>query len=283
MEDMEEDTEETMETEAGEVEAQVELEDGESDEDEDEESGTEISLGDESEEPTPEEERAPAPKWVKDLRRERRDLVRENRELKAKIQAQTPQPEPRLGPKPKISDEGIDYDPEVFEAKILEWNDQRQHLVSIEAQKRKEEAQQEQAWEKTVNDYRKAKDALRISDFDDAEMVVQDALSQVQQGIILSGAALPAELVYALGKNPKELKALAGIADPVKFAVAIAKLEATKLRVNRKGVPAPEKRIVSAPAASLGGDSRLARLREEAAKTGDYTKVLEFKRRQKRA
>lgn len=260
--------------------AQVELDD----DGEDDEEGTEITLGDEFSEPTPEEEKAPAPKWVKDLRRERRELVRENRELRARMQAaQAPQPEVELGPKPKISDEGIDYDPEVFEAKILEWNEKMQYIAHLEAQRRREEEQQEISWGQTIANYRKAKDALRISDFEDAEMVVQDALSQTQQGIILSGAALPAELVYALGKNPKELKALADIEDPVKFAVAIAKLEATKLRVNRKGVPAPEKRIVSAPAAVMGGEGRLERLREEAARTGDYTKVLEFKRRLKRA
>jgi hypothetical protein len=88
--------------------------------------------------------------------------------------------------------------------------------------------------------------------------------------------------VYALGKNPKKLKELASITDPVKFAFAIAKLE-TQLKVsNKKPAPPPEK-VVGGTAPIRGAvDSTLERLRADAERTGDYSKVFAY-RKQKRA
>jgi hypothetical protein len=89
--------------------------------------------------------------------------------------------------------------------------------------------------------------------------------------------------VYALGKNPKKAAELAKRSDPVEFAFAVARLEKDLKVSNRKSAPAPEKivqnsgRVVS----SASVDSTLNRLRAEAERTGDYTKVMEY-RRQKR-
>ena len=127
--------------------------------------------------------------------------------------------------------------------------------------------------------YTKARDTLKVRDFEDAEAVTGDALSNVQQGIIISGADNPALVVYALGKNPKRAKELAGITDPVQFAFAIAKLE-TQLKIQSKKTPPPPEKSVRGGSAPVSGavDSTLERLRDEAARTGDMSKVIAYKR-----
>jgi hypothetical protein len=68
----------------------------------------------------------------------------------------------------------------------------------------------------------------------------------------------------------------------VKFAFAVAKLEKDLKVTNRKAAPPPEK-IVSGTGRSSGAvDSTLERLRAEAEKTGNMTKVIQYKA-QKRA
>jgi hypothetical protein len=83
-----------------------------------------------------------------------------------------------------------------------------------------------------------------------------------------------------MGKSPAKAKELAAITDPVKFTFAIAKLEAQLKVTPRKAPPAPEKQIRSIGGVPMSGavDSTLERLRDEAAKTGDMTKVIAYKR-----
>jgi hypothetical protein len=74
------------------------------------------------------------------------------------------------------------------------------------------------------------------------------------------------------------VKELSSIKDPVKFAFAVAKLE-TQLKVsNRKAAPPPEKVVKGTGRVSGSVDSTLERLREEAAKSGDMSKVIAYKR-----
>jgi len=57
----------------------------------------------------------------------------------------------------------------------------------------------------------------------------------------------------------------------------------TKLKVtSRKTAPAPEKTIKGSGALSGSSDSQLERLREEAARTGDMSKVVAYKQKLKR-
>jgi len=131
-----------------------------------------------------------------------------------------------------------------------------------------------------LNGYGKAKAELRVKDFDDAEAVAQELFSVTQQGVMLQGADNAALVIYALGKNPKKAKELSEIKDPVKFAFAVAKLEKELKVTNRKSVPPPE-RIVSGTGRVSGSvDSTLERLRDEASRTGDMTKVMAYRRQQ---
>jgi hypothetical protein len=87
--------------------------------------------------------------------------------------------------------------------------------------------------------------------------------------------------VYVLGKDPTKAKEFAAIKDPVKFAIAIGKLE-TKLKVtNRKAPPPPPTTIRGNASISGTVDSHLERLRAEAERTGDYTKVHQYRQQKK--
>jgi hypothetical protein len=84
--------------------------------------------------------------------------------------------------------------------------------------------------------------------------------------------------MYALGKNPEKLKELAAITNPVRFTAALVRME-TKMTVStRKPSTSPEKVIAGNSAVSGINDKTLDRLRDEAEKTGDFTKVLAYKK-----
>lgn len=232
-----------------------------------------VTIGDE----TPAEEPERAPEWVRELRKSHRELQRKVREYEEQsARATAPAAVPMLGAKPKLEDH--DYDTDKYETALEAWYRQKD---TVEAARRQAEAQaeaQRKAWQDKLDGYAKAKADLRVKDYEDAEATVQESLNTVQQGVLLQGADNPALVVYALGKNPKKAKELASITDPVKFAFAVAKMEA-QLKVNpAKRPPAPERAITGSSAPISGTvDSTLERLRAEAEKTGDMTKVIRYK------
>jgi hypothetical protein len=140
---------------------------------------------------------------------------------------------------------------------------------------------QQKAWQSKLDGYGKAKAELRVKDYEDAEAVAQELFSITQQGVVLQGADNPALVIYALGKNPKKAKELSDIKDPVKFAFAVAKLEKELKVTNRKQAPAPERVVTGTGRSSGAVDSQLERLREEAARTGNMSKVVAYKRQKK--
>lgn len=232
------------------------------------------------ESPAPEEEEKQAPEWVRNLRKSYRELQREKRELEERLKAVSPQPEQSpvvVGKKPTL--EACDYDSDKFESELADWFERKRMADEAEVKQRAKQQAEQESWQKKLEGYNQSKSGLKVSDFTDAEETVLGTLSVTQQGIILQGAQNPAVMVYALGKNPNKAKELAAIADPVQFAFAVAKLE-TQLSVTKKQAPPPEKRINGN--GSLGTSSaQLDRLRDEAARTGDFTKVLAFKRQLK--
>lgn len=235
-----------------------------------------VTIGDEK----PAEEEEQAPDWVRDLRRKNREDQKRIRELEAKLQqAQPQQAVPRLGPKPTL--EGMDYDSQKYEAALEQWYSQKRQVDEFQSRVKQAEQQQMQAWQAKLEAYGTAKQSLKVRDYDDAEATVQEALNTVQQGVLLQGADNPAMVVYALGKNPKKAKELASITDPVKFAFAVAKLEAQLKVAPKKTPPPPEGTIRSTAPISGAVDSNLDRLRAEAERTGDYSKVFKYRQQLK--
>ena len=239
-----------------------------------------VSIGEEA---PPTEEEVRAPEWVRELRKTNREKERRIRELEARLTATTTENKPVviMGPKPKLEDH--DYDADRYEQALDAWHERkRQHDLETETVK-KSELQQHQAWQAKLDSYGKAKAELKVRDYEDAEETVQQLLNVTQQGVVLQGADNPALVIYALGKNPKKAKEIAEITDPVKFAFAVAKLEKELKVTNRRAAPAPE-RIVSGTGRSSGAvDSTLDRLREEAARTGNMTKVIQYKAQKRSA
>jgi hypothetical protein len=232
-----------------------------------------VTFGEEA--PPPEDDEKAAPEWVRELRKKTREDARRIRELEAKIASAAPKVEQK--PEPTIED--FDYDQDRFKAAYRDWMKQQEAIDrEREAQKAEREAQ-DKAWQDRVVAYQEQKQSLKARDFDGAEVAVMESMSVTQQGIIIQGAENPAKLIYALGTNPKKAAELASIKDPVRFAFAVARLEPTMKEQTRKPSAQPDKAVVGAGRPAMTADARLEQLRTEAAKTGDYSKVMAYRRK----
>lgn len=249
---------------------------------EDESSDDDVVVLIEGESPPQEEEEevAEAPKWVKELRKTHKDVVRKNRELEEKLKSlEKPKVEEpvELGAKPTLRD--YDYDDEKFEAAIEAWHDRKLKVSAQEAEKTKQNKAAQDAWNAKVEAYNKARTALKVKDYDEVAANAGEVLNATQQGIIVAGSENPALVVYALGKNPKKAAELSKIQDPVQFAFAIAKLEGQLKVSSKRTAPPPENVLTAGTGRSSGSvDSTLERLRAEAERSGDYSKVIAYKK-----
>lgn len=234
-----------------------------------------VSFGEDS--PPPAEEKEHAPEWVKELRKKQRETAAENKRLKAEMEAlKNPAPKTEtIGKKPVLSD--FDYDADEFENALTQWHEKKREIAKQEEERKAAEDAEKQAWQSKLNSYQEAKTKLKVKDFDDAEATVQDSFDVTQQGILLQGSEDPALLIYALGSNKAQIEKLSSIKDPIKFAFAVAKLEAQMKVTGRQTPPPPEKKLGSAQKSTAAGDSTLERLRAKAEKTGDYTEVTAYK------
>jgi hypothetical protein len=235
-----------------------------------------VSIGEEAP-PQPEETAAPA--WVRDLRKHNRELTKRLKELEAKERQQPAQT--ALPPKPTL--ESCDYDADEFERQLDGWKDAKRNADDAEASARKQQEQAEQAWQSRLSIYTERKQALPADDVDDAEQNVRELFGDMRWAILVDGADDPAMLVYALGKYPERAKELAKIESLAQFTFKAAKLESELKVTKRKSTVAPEKPMTgTAPVGVAGADAALERLRADAEKTGDYSKVIAY-RKQKRA
>lgn len=268
----EESEEETELDEPSESEESTESE--EETEEDDEEDEDFITLGDE--EAPASEDHESVKELPKKLREEIRERNKKIRGLEQKLEQLTAtETKPvTLSPEPELED--YDYDTDKYKQAMAEWFTQKNEHEKAEQEKE----QQAQAWNKTLETYAEKKSSLKVSDYDEAEYTVLETLSETQQGIILQGADDPALLVYALGKNPKRAKELADIKDPVKFSFAVSKLETTVKKNSRRKAP-PAEKTVSGTGKGSAIDSTLDKLRAEAEKTGNYSKVRAYKAKTK--
>jgi hypothetical protein len=253
----------------------------EAEEADDEDDFVAVSIGEESP-PSEDEETERAPEWVRDLRKQYREEKRRNKELQEQLAKTTGAAKvAELGEKPTL--EKADYDTERYEKELAAWYDRKRKHDEVEAARQAEAQAAEREWRQKLEGYQSAKATLKVRDYDEAEDVVQDSFTVTQQGMILQGAENPALLVYALGKNPKRAKELASIKDPVKFAFAVARLE-TQLKVTkRKASSKPDPKVTGTGRVSGAVDSTLERLRADAERTGDYSKVFQYKRQKRSA
>lgn len=238
-----------------------------------------VSFDEDSPPQDPSKERAP--EWVANLRKENREKDRRIRELEAKQRALDPSTPgaPEIGPRPTLDDEDVSYDEEKFAEKMARWVEKKQQRDAWEARRKAEVENLGKEWKDRLGAYAKERETLKGDDFEESEFAVQKTLSEIQQSIIIKAVGNPARMVLALGKSPKKLAELAGIADPVRFAVEIGKLESKMgASASTKAPPPPERMISGTTATRATVDAKLEKLREEAARTGNFTKVNEYKR-----
>lgn len=241
-----------------------------------------ITLGDEA---PPEVDPAEDTPVIRTMRQRLRELNRENAQLKAAT-AQQPPPQPELqdpGPMPTLSNfelDGEKYgygDDEIYAEAVARWTEKRLKYQAAQAEQAKKIKAEQDAWLNRVQGYEQAKKALKVPNFADAEENVLQALTVAQQGLLLKSKE-PEKLVYVLGTNPKRLQALAQVADPVDFVYAVAELKQEIKVQQRKKPPVPERVPNRGNAAGFSASSnQLEKLREEAARTGDFSKVVAYK------
>lgn len=222
-----------------------------------------------------------APTWAKRVREVSEDRRRENRELKkrlADLEAKVApvEVETDLGKEPDLED--FDYDTDAFKKAWREWDAKAKEVETRKAAKHREIEQANEAWQAKVTGYQEGKKKLRVPDFEDAEEVVMAAFDQTQHGIMVHGAKDPALLAYAIGKTPGKAAELAAIKDPIAFAFAVSKMEDQVKVTSRKPSTRPEGVVKATGKAGSALDDHLERLRSDAERTGDYSKVMAYKR-----
>lgn len=241
-----------------------------------------VTLGEEV--PPEEEDPARAPDWLRDLRKSNRDKDRRIRELEAERAARGTTSESAaivVGEKPKLED--FDYDGEKFATALESWHGRKAQAEEQQRKRDETQSRERAQWTSRLDAVTKASEGLKVRDHEDATAAFEGVFSMIQQGIVLGGpddAKTSAMLRYALGKNPAKARELAAIQDPVKFAVALGKLEMQLKVTPRRTAPAPDAKVSSSVAGATAVDNQLERLREDARRTGDYSKVAEYRRQQ---
>lgn len=240
-----------------------------------------ITVGDEEPEPSDEDDFSgkPAPPWVKDLRKKEREARKRIKELEAQVQQVKPTEKPiEVGPKPKLAD--FDYDEDQFESAVEQWHERKRQVEQQQAAKQAEEEKAKQAWQTKMQSYeeRRQNVASKVRDFEEVEEAAKDKLTATQQGILIHAAENPELILYHLGKNPKKAQELSEITDPIQFAFAAAKLDSQMKIQTRKPSTQPERKPSGSAGLSGVVDQKLAQLEAKAAKTGDRTELIKYKK-----
>lgn len=240
-----------------------------------------ITVGDEPPEPSDDDDFSgqPAPAWVKDLRKQSREDKKRIKELEAQVQQAKPAEKPiEVGPKPKLSD--FDYDEDQFESAVEQWHERKRQVEQQQASKQAEEEQAQQAWQTKMQSYEERRQAVasKVRDFEEVEEAAKDKLTPTQQGILIHAAENPELIMYHLGKHPNKAKELAEITDPIQFAFAAAKLDSQMKIQTRKPATQPEKKPSGSAGLAGAVDQKLAQLEAKAAKSGDRTELIKYKK-----
>lgn len=229
-----------------------------------------VSFGDEA---------APASESDTPLIKHLRSQLREKSKELEEARKSAPQPQKiEVGPKPTLA--GCDYDEEAYEQARDEWDERKRQAERAETEGQKVQRQAQEAWQRDYEGYQQKRAALTFPDVEEVEAVATASLDQVQQAVIVRAADNPAQLLYALGKHPAKLSELSAITDPLKLAVAVAKLEGALKVTQRRKAPDPEHIERGSAPVSKGRDATLERLEKKAAQTGERTELIAYRRQQ---
>lgn len=220
--------------------------------------------------------------WVKELRKEHRELKAQKIELERKLAALVqPAGPPDPGPEPMLEDEDIAYDQAALKAKHATWLAARERKAAFDA-KAAQDAEAAQAKERArVQAYvaSRATAAARFPEYEDRERRVMAVLDVPRQHVIVKYAKDPTLVVAAIGQNPSLADDLRTEEDPLLYVARLRELEAKlSTKPKSKTPPAPEKKISGSGSSSATADAHLEKLRAQADKTRDRTPVIEYLR-----
>lgn len=235
----------------------------------DEEAEVVIGFGDEE----------PASETDTGLVRQLRTVIEDkNRELRELRSAQPPAKPVEAGPKPTLSDEGIDYDEEKFESALSDWMQRKAKADEAAAQENRGAEQVRQHLDQRLERIAADKAKLKFPDTDLMFETVGKTLSKEQIAPLIMTAKNAAALIYALGKSPERLNRLKAIDNPFELAVAVSELEKELKVTTRRRAPEPEGVTRGTAPLSIGKDKQLERLEKEADRTGDRTKLIAYRK-----
>jgi hypothetical protein len=208
-----------------------------------------------------------------------REQLREKTKRLREIETAAPKPQAiEVGPKPTLAE--CNYDEDAYEAALDEWKTNKSKAEEQTAAIEEENRRAQESWSTDLNRYaeQKTRLAAEIPDYEEAESIVVSALNPMQQAVAVKAALNPAAFAYALSKSPAKLAELAKQQDPIKLAVMIAQMEATVKTTKRKKGPAIDRPATGSGAMPGGSDKQLEKLEKEAERTGDRTKLINYRK-----
>jgi hypothetical protein len=213
---------------------------------------------------------------VKHLRAE---LRRTQADKKALEQGAKPEPAIVVGEKPTL--ESCEWDEDKFETELDAWKDRKRQVEERATKGQEAQRAADEQWRQEKETFAKKRAELPYKDIDDVEAVVAASLDSAQLMMIVKAANDGPKLVYALGKNPAKLSALAGVKDPIKFIAATVRLEGEMKMAKRRPTVEPDKIVRGSASIAAGAvDKHLAALEKKAA-GGDRSEVIAYKAKMK--
>ena len=229
----------------------------------------------------PQEEEEKAPEWVRELRKKNSATNKRNKELEERLAQYEKKDATVLGPKPTL--ETSDYDSEQHAKDLDAWYVQKDQVDKEQAVVSQAEEVQAKAWQGTLDTHKEKATELKakVGGYNEAEALVSESLSALQQSIILKQAKNSAHFILALGKDPKTLEKLSSIEDPATFLWEAAQME-TRMKVgSRKATTTPEKTVKSGGGSANMGDATRDKIEKAADKSGDRTELLNYDRKKR--
>jgi hypothetical protein len=215
---------------------------------------------------------------VKKLREQIRDRDRKLSQMRrAPAPANDADPEPTIPDRPRTLAD-FDYDEDRFSQAMdahVEGKERHVEWRQREEKRKGERGAQEAEQARQIEQQRKA---LGVGDYDVKAGLVRERLTDAQMAILINGADNPAQMIYALGRSESRLDMLCGEDNLAKFAVMLGRME-KDIKVTKKSAPTPESRVRGATASvAIGGsDKQLERLEKEAERTGDRSKLIQYR------
>lgn len=233
--------------------------------------------------PPPEQPKEAAAPWVKELRKEHRELKTKLAEAERKLQSQA-QPEKAADPGQEPTLENSGWDEAALKQRHAKWLEATARKKADDDRAAQQAAASQTAFQSKFSAYAQSRETLvkRIPDYVDREAVVTAKLDKPRQQALIHYAEDPAKVVYALAQDPDLLEDLSKEADLGRLVAKIAKLEA-KVTTRKKAQSPPPERPVRGSGAPAGADSQLEKLRAHAEKTKNYEALLAYKDKLRRA